>query len=343
MEIKEHYSLKEHHTFKIPVQARYFAEARTADEILELSRHPVFRSQEKLVLGSGSNVFFTKNFEGLVIKIAIPGIEITKRQDGYAIIRAGAGVNWQELVDWSLQQNFAGLENLSMIPGTVGASPIQNIGAYGIELKDVCEGLEAMDLESGEIREFTSEECRFGYRNSIFKNELRGRYAILAVSLKVSDLSAPGVTYRPIASYGDLKTKLEAMDPKTLSPRLVSETVSEIRRTKLPNSTLLGNAGSFFKNPVLAEERAKQLIKEHPQVPWFKDSQGIKISAGWLIEQCGWKGKRVGNTGCYEKQALVIVNYGAATAKEILAFAYNVQSSVRETFGIELAPEVNII
>lgn len=343
MEIKEHYSLKEHHTFKIPVQTRYFTEVHAADEILELLQHSVFRSHEKLVLGSGSNVLFTKNFEGLIIKIAIPGVEIIKRQDGYAIIRAGAGVDWQELVDWTLQQNLAGLENLSMIPGTVGASPVQNIGAYGIELKDVCEELEAMDLESGKTRKFTPEECRFGYRNSIFKNELRGRYVLLTVSLRVSDLSAPGITYRPAVSYGDLKTKLEAMNPKALSPRWVSETVSEIRQTKLPNTTLLGNAGSFFKNPILTEKRAEQLIKKNPKIPWFKDSQGIKISAGWLIEQCGWKGKRVGNTGCYEKQALVIVNYGAATAKEILAFAYNVQSSVRETFGIELAPEVNII
>ncbi|HOE68549.1 MAG TPA: UDP-N-acetylmuramate dehydrogenase [Candidatus Omnitrophota bacterium] len=343
MKIEEHYPLKHLNTFGVDATARYFAEVRSADDLLELVRHAEFRQAKKLILGGGSNILFTQPFDGLVIRIAIPGIELTAHGAGVAKVRAGAGVNWQDLVDWTLDRNLAGLENLSLIPGTAGAAPVQNIGAYGAEFKDVFEELQAFDLETGDMRTFILKECGFGYRTSVFKNEFRGRHVILSVSLRLLDLSTNGTAFRPVTVYGELGKRIEGIPSGELTPRSVSEAVIAIRRAKLPDPKRLGNAGSFFKNPVIPAAQAQALLSAYPGMPRFTEPNGVKIPAGWLIEQCGWKGKRVGNAGCHEHQALVLVNYGPATAKEILGLAYNIQRSVREKFGIDLMPEVNIV
>lgn len=338
MKILENYSLKERNTFRIEVKARYFVDIYSENELKEFLSLDKFKSSVKLILGGGSNILFTKDFPGIVIKISIPGIKIVKEDKDTAVIESGAGEIWHNLVLYCLEKNFGGIENLSLIPGTVGAAPIQNIGAYGQELKDVFESTSGLFVEEGSYQTFTNAECRFGYRDSIFKNELKGKFIITKVVLRLSKKPVPNL------QYGAVKTELDKLNLPEVNIRNVSNVICMIRKSKLPDPQEIGNAGSFFKNPEIPELKFEDLKKDYPDMVGYKLENGkVKVAAGWLIEQCGWKGKRIGNTGAHAKQSLVLVNYGNAAGKEILNFAVKIKESVYKKFGIELKEEVNII
>ena len=344
MKIEEQKSLKSLNTFGVEALAKYFAEVRSADDLRELAADARFSDEKKFVLGGGSNILLTGNFDGLVLKNAIPGLEVVSRTENEVTVKAGAGVGWHDLVLWSLERNYAGLENLSLIPGLAGAAPIQNIGAYGVEVKDVFHELEAIEIRSGKCVKFGATECAFGYRDSVFKHKFKGQFLILSVSFRLTDLSAPRVAYKFRTEYGELRKKFDEMKVGALSPKVVSDAVCKIRRAKIPDPAELGNAGSFFKNPSVSQAQYKELIAKYPAMPHFPQEDGtVKIPAGWLIEQCGWKGKRVGRVGCHKDQALVLVNLGGAKGQEILDLALSVQESVRKQFEIELSLEVNVI
>lgn len=281
-------------------------------------------------------MLFTGDFNGLVVHIATRGIEIVDEDDEFVYIRGKAGENWNDFVQFCVKRNYGGLENLSLIPGNVGSAPIQNIGAYGVEIKDTFYMLDAIAVRSGEFREFFSDECDFGYRQSIFKTELKGSYIILSVTFRLH--KNPGLSL----SYGSIKDQLNAMGLKE-SVQAVSEAVISIRRSKLPDPLELGNAGSFFKNPVISNQHFNQIQALHPGIPSYPADGGVKLAAGWLIEKCGWKGFRDGDAGVHEKQALVMVNYGAANGTQILTLAHKIMDSVKTTFGVEIEPEVNIL
>lgn len=292
-----------------------------------------------MVLGGGSNVVFTKDWPGTILLNRIGGIEVVRSFKHCVWVRVGGGVVWHDLVTWAVAAGYGGLENLSLIPGTVGAAPIQNIGAYGVELRDVFVQLEAVDLEGGTRRIFRRVDCQFGYRDSIFKGVLRGRYAITQVTLRLR--KAP---HRLHLDYGDIRRQLTAHG--VLQPGIadVAEAVIAIRRAKLPDPAVLGNCGSFFKNPEISHAEWVRLQASWPEAPHFPLPDGrIKVPAGWLIEQCGWKGYRQGSVGVYERQALVLVNLGGATGAEVAAMAAAIQASVKEKFGIFLEAEVNLI
>lgn len=335
--MQEHVQLLPYNTFGLPAEAEFFAEISTREElqaILRTNTQPVF------VLGGGSNILITRDLPGLVIKNAIGGIEIIQTLGNEVFVKAGGGVVWHDFVLWAVAQDLGGVENLSLIPGTVGAAPVQNIGAYGVEIKDVLVSLEAVELSSGDLRVFQQAECHFGYRDSIFKKEAKGKYCITSVTFRLSKQE-----HRINTSYGDIQKTLAEMGI-TGAPgvRDVSRAIVQIRSSKLPDPAILGNCGSFFKNPEVEPAVSERVLATHPQAPHFKLANGlVKIPAGWLIEQCGWKGRRVGNTGCYEKQALVLVNYGGATGAEVQALARAIIDSVVSTFGIRLEPEVNIL
>lgn len=335
-QIQRSYSLKTHNTFGIDVKADAFVEVTSVDDLKGLLSLPAVRSDLKLVLGGGSNVLFTRPVDGLVISMGIQGIEVTEAPNNGHFVTAGAGVVWHQLVEFCVNKGLVGIENLSLIPGRVGAAPMQNIGAYGVELKDVFHHLDALHIESGELRRFYLDECQFGYRESVFKRQLSGRYIITSVTLRLSE-NAPLNT-----SYGAIREQLATMGVENPIAADVSRAVIAIRQSKLPDPAMLGNAGSFFKNPVVPLALFEQLKAEYPNMPHYPAPDGMKLAAGWLIEQCGWKGKRVGNTGCHEQQALVIVNYGGATGQEIVDLAMNVTMSVNQRFGVELEREVNL-
>ena len=337
MEALENFSLRKLNTFGIEASANYFASISSIEELRTVLLSPDYRELPKLILGGGSNILLTQNFPGLIIKNNILGIEIKKTDQDHVYVRSGAGENWHNLVKFCLHHNFAGIENLSLIPGNVGASPIQNIGAYGVELKDIFHSLEAIDLQTGELKVFDKEACHFGYRDSIFKKDQKGRYAIVNVTLKLSLKPAFNI------SYGAIETELNKIS-KGISIQTISEAVCNIRRSKLPDPALIGNAGSFFKNPSIGNIHFENLRKNFPGVIGHPTPDGsVKLAAGWLIEQCGWKGKRIGNTGVHKDQALVLVNYGGAEGKEVYTLASEVKRSVNEKFGIDLEMEVNII
>lgn len=290
------------------------------------------------ILGGGSNILMINDLSELVIKIAIPGIRLERTFQHAVYISAGAGVNWHDLVLYAIQNNWGGLENLSLIPGTVGAAPIQNIGAYGVELKDIFHKLEAVEVETGTVRIFRKKDCRFGYRNSIFKNERKGQYVITRVWFKLS--KPPHVIHD---SYGAIRTVLTERGIPQPTIKDISDAVIDIRRSKLPNPAEIGNAGSFFKNPVVDQTVFKAIQDHYPGLPHYPQSDGrVKLPAGWLIEQCGWKGKRVGDAGVHARQALVLVNHGNATGTEIFQLAQKIQASVRQKFKIILEMEVNV-
>ncbi len=338
MKIHENYPLKDKNTFRIDVKAKWFAEVHSENEVKEFLCLIEFKSSVKLILGSGSNILFTGDFPGIVIKNSIPGIKIIEENESTALVEAGAGVIWDELVHYCVGQNLGGIENLSLIPGTVGAAPIQNIGAYGQELKDVFETAEGFFIEDGGFRKFSKTECGFGYRDSIFKNELKGKFIITKIILRLS--KTPVLNFE----YGTVKSELEKLNLKEISVKDVSDAVCRIRKSKLPNPEEIGNAGSFFKNPEITELKFESLKKDYPDMIGYKLGSGnVKAAAGWLIEKCGWKGKRIGNTGAHAKQSLVLVNYGNAAGKEILNLADHIKESVHKKFGIELKEEVNII
>jgi UDP-N-acetylmuramate dehydrogenase len=335
MQIYRNYPLKKYNTFGIDAYTNYFADFKSLSDLEEALS--VFHSP-LLILGGGSNILFTKNFEGLVLKNEIKGIETVHEDEDHVYVKAGAGENWHNFVVHCLNKNFAGVENLSLIPGNVGASPMQNIGAYGVEIKDIFYSLEAFHLKENKVISFTLNNCEFGYRDSIFKKKYKNQFVILNVTYRLNKKPKFNI------SYGAIKEELEKMNVHELSIQTISQAVINIRQSKLPEPSLIGNAGSFFKNPQVENSQLQKLQLAFPVIPYFKvNEQNYKIPAGWLIEQCGWKGYRKGDAGCYEKQALVLVNYENANGNEIYSLSEEIKISVKEKFGIELEREVNIL
>ncbi|MCM2339003.1 MAG: UDP-N-acetylmuramate dehydrogenase [Burkholderiales bacterium] len=347
MEILKNYDLTKLNTFGVKAFAKFFFELKEEKDLGGLFLSSEFKNNEKLFLGSGSNILFTKDFDGIVILNSLKGISILKEDEDFVYIRALGGEKWHDLVLFSVDNGYWGMENLSLIPGTVGATPVQNIGAYGVEIKDVLENIEAYSIEDGQKKVFSNKECEFGYRESAFKNKLKGKYFISAVVFKLHKKEKKNSDYKALQDY----LKENNLEIKTSKD--VSDAIIEIRRSKLPNPFVLGNAGSFFKNVYVNEEKLKELLNIFPEMPYFtepsftKVSEGkggmIKIPAGFLIEMCGWKGKKVGNVGVHDKQALVIVNYGGATGEEIKKLSEDIISSVYSKFGLKLEREVNLI
>jgi UDP-N-acetylmuramate dehydrogenase len=336
--VKENFSLKEFNTFGVDVSCRYFTEISSEKDIEDLISDNKYNSSPKFVLGGGSNILFTKNFEGIVLHNRFEGIGVISVDEDYAFVKAGAGEVWHEVVLYCLGKNFGGIENLSLIPGFVGAAPIQNIGAYGEELKNVFHSLTAIDLSTGEPKNFSAEECRFGYRDSIFKREAKNKYIITDVTLRMNKKPTINTT------YGAIEKELEHMHITSPTIRDVSNAVIKIRTSKLPDPKVIGNSGSFFKNPTVPIEKYDRLQQIFPDlVAYPAQGNAMKISAGWMIEKCGWKGKRIGNAGMHKDQALVLVNYGGATGRELLTLAAEVQKSVKENFGIIMEAEVNVL
>ena len=335
--ITENVSLRPYNTFGINVMARYFAEFGTAEELGELLESA--RGRQPIVLGGGSNVLFTQDVDGLVLRNEVRGIDLLDEDEDYVYVRAGAGEVWQEFVDYCIGRDWAGVENLSLIPGSVGAAPMQNIGAYGVELKEVFYELEAWHITEGKTYTFSVNDCAFGYRESVFKRQFRGQFVILTVTFRLAKKPAFHT------SYGAIKEELERMGVQELTIRAVSEAVKTIRRSKLPDPAVIGNAGSFFKNPTIPDEQFETLQAEFPEIVGYHNmgTDTTKLAAGWLIEQCGWKGFRSGDAGVHARQALVLVNYGGATGREIYDLSRQVLDSVEKKFGVELEREVNII
>ncbi len=338
-QIQQNIDLRTLNTFGIQASARYFAALKDTTEFSTLMQLPEWQQLPKFILGGGSNVLFTQQFTGLIIKNEMMGIHRLAEDDDHVWLQVGAGENWHTFVLYCIEQGLGGVENLSLIPGTVGAAPIQNIGAYGVELCDVFEELTALDMASGVSKIFSREACQFGYRDSVFKSLYKNQYLITCVTLRLNKKPQFNL------SYGALQQTLQDMHVTEPTLRTISEAVMQIRRSKLPDPAVLGNAGSFFKNPIIALQQFTALKNEFALMPHFEgDSPStVKISAGWMIEQCGWKGKRVGEVGVYDKQALVLVNYGAGTGADIQQLVAHIQQSVFARFGVQLMPEVNII
>ncbi|TAH25616.1 MAG: UDP-N-acetylmuramate dehydrogenase [Cytophagales bacterium] len=336
--IQENISLKKYNTFGIEANARYFAKFKSIEELNDLLKHKNFIGVPTIILGGGSNVLFTKNFDGLVLINEIKGIEIVNEDNNRVHIKSGAGEVWNDLVIFCINNNWGGIENLSLIPGTVGASPMQNIGAYGVEIKDVFHSLTALEKETGQLKIFHKKDCEFGYRESVFKKQLRDKYIIIDVTFEL--LKNPQLN----TSYGAITEVLNQMNIETPTIRDVSAAVCQIRTSKLPNPKDIGNAGSFFKNPEISEEQYFELQKLFENIPSYPTKNGfVKVPAGWLNEQCGWKGKRLGNYGVHKNQALVLVNYGNADGYDIYLLSEAIKKSVKEKFNITLETEVNIL
>ena len=338
MDIIENYSLKLYNTFGIEAKAKYFADVSTINDLRKVL---VFRRQKDLpilFIGGGSNMLFVDNFPGIVLKLNLKGIEILKEDNDYVYVKSQGSENWHHFVEWTLEHDFGGLENLSLIPGNVGTAPMQNIGAYGVEVKDYIVEVQTLELETGNERIFTNEECNFGYRESIFKNELRGKYVLVAVTFKLTKQN-----HQFHVDYGAIKTELDS--EQIINPTIqdISRAVIKIRESKLPDPSQIGNSGSFFKNPVISNDEFAEIEKNHPQIAHYKTDSGVKLAAGWLIEQAGWKGKRFGDAGVHDKQALVLVNYGNATGKEIYDLSEQIIEDVKAKYGVTLEREVNII
>lgn len=336
--IQSDISLQPYNSFGIKVLARHFISVESLEEIREVLEWNKTQQQRMLVLGGGSNVLFTHDFDGLVLQNNLKGIHKIKEDDDFVYIKAMAGENWHSFVQYCIKNKYQGIENLSLIPGNVGASPMQNIGAYGVEIKDVFDSLEALHLPDGELVCFTHTQCQFGYRESIFKQSLRNQFLIISVTYKLR--KQPKFTI----SYGNIEQTLEKMGIKDLSIEAIANVVIQIRKSKLPDPKLIGNAGSFFKNPVIHQTFYEALQKLYPAIPGFPISNKCmtKVPAAWLIEQTGWKGYRKGDAGCYPLQPLVLVNYGNATGTEIYVLSSEIIESVQEKFGILLEREVNI-
>jgi len=356
MKILKKYDLAKLNTFGIKAKAEFFVEIKNEEDLKELFFLKEFKKNEKLFLGGGSNVLFTKDFGGIVVLNKLKGIEILKEDDKNIWIKSMGGELWNDLVNFCVKRNFWGVENLSLIPGTVGATPVQNIGAYGVEVKDVIDSVEAYDIKNGEKKIFQNTDCAFGYRDSIFKNKLKGKYFISAVIFKLSKIPNLNIKHKALKDYLEKParnafSRADAGGNKIVrySPKDISDAVAEIRKSKLPNPKILGNAGSFFKNVYISSEKLEELKKNYPDILYFEEEGAVKIPAGWLIEKCGprqggasWKGYRQGNVGVHDKQALVLVNYGGATGKEVKDLADQIAASVFEKFGLKLEPEVNL-
>ncbi|HRP58055.1 UDP-N-acetylmuramate dehydrogenase [Agriterribacter sp.] len=345
MQIQENISLRQYNTFGIDAQADYFSRFTNVDELGELiEAKPRLK---KMILGGGSNILFTEDVKGLVLKNEIMGVEEVKEDDSYVYVRAGAGENWHRFVQYCIRRQWAGLENLSLIPGNVGAAPMQNIGAYGVELQEVFNSLTAFHIHERKLYNFTTGDCAFGYRESIFKKKYKGRFVILNVSFRLRR--------HPVfhTSYGAIEHELERMGVKELSIQSIAQAVINIRSSKLPDPAVTGNAGSFFKNPEISKKQFDALQKKYPAMPHYPVKQYassaargkdlVKLAAGWLIEQCGWKGFRRGDAGVHASQALVLVNYGSATGKGIYDLSEEILHSVHKKFGVQLEREVNVV
>jgi UDP-N-acetylmuramate dehydrogenase len=337
MTIQRNVSLLNFNTFHIEAKASNFVEVSSEEEFVQLILSGQTAQNQLLILGGGSNMLFTKDFEGLAIKNNIKGIQNIKEDDEHVFIKASAGEVWHEFVLHCISKNYGGLENLSLIPGSVGAGPIQNIGAYGVELKDTFYECEAIRLQDGSKRVFSLEQCKFGYRESVFKHELKGQYFISSVTFKLSK----NPTFK--TDYGQIQIELDRMGIKELSVKAISDAVCNIRRSKLPNPAEIGNAGSFFKNPVVSKSHFAKIKEKYPDVSSYPSGENIKLAAGWLIEKAGWKGKTIGQCGVHKNQALVLVNYGSALGKEIFDLSEQVIHSIKETFDVDLEREVNIL
>jgi UDP-N-acetylmuramate dehydrogenase len=333
------YSLRAYNTFGIEAEARQFVEISSIDQYVSLRKSGEYAHLPHLFLGGGSNVLLTKAQEALVVKISIPGITVINEDAEFVWLKGGAGVVWDEMVQYTVNQGWSGLENLSLIPGTVGAAPMQNIGAYGAEIKDTFESLEALNLQSLELEVFDAKACAFGYRESFFKRAGKGQYLISSVTFKLS--KKPSVK----TSYGAIQEVLASKGITQPSIREVADAVIEIRQSKLPDPKEIGNSGSFFKNPTVSASEALRLMAEFPGIPNYpvEGSSDVKFPAGWFIEKAGWKGFRRGDAGVHAKQALVLVNYGEATGGEILVLSEEIKQSIKEKFGVALETEVNIL
>ncbi|MCE9585562.1 UDP-N-acetylmuramate dehydrogenase [Candidatus Nomurabacteria bacterium] len=337
MKILKDFNLKDLNTFGVFVKSKLFFIIENENDLKNILNSEEFKKNNILFLGGGSNILFTKDFDGLVILNKLKGIEILKEDDINVWVKAFGGELWHDLVVFCVENNFWGIENMSLIPGTVGASPIQNIGAYGVELKDILESLESYEIDSGEKRIFNNTECNFGYRDSIFKNELKGKYFISSITVKLSKKNKLNTSYKVLEEY------IKENNLKLETSKDVSDAVSLIRKSKLPDPKVLGNAGSFFKNVYIDQKKLNELLEKYPEMNYFNENEKIKIPTAWLIEKAGWKGRRVGNVGVHEKQALVLVNYGGADGVEMVNFANLIIDSVFEKFGISITPEVNLI
>jgi len=338
MTIEENKDLRPLTTFGVPASARYFCTISSIEGLQQLIQHPVYQNNTRFILGGGSNILFTSDYNGLVIQNALKGITIKHESADSIDIEVMAGEQWHQFVMYCVHHNWGGIENLSLIPGTVGAAPIQNIGAYGVEIKEVIKSVTGIDLETGLLRTFLNHECAFGYRDSIFKSNLKEKFFISSVTLTLSKKM-----HRINTSYGAINDVLKQQHITSPTIQHVSDAVIQIRSSKLPDPTLLGNAGSFFKNPTITLTHYQQLQKSFPDIPGYHSvNQEVKVPAGWLIEQCGWKGKRINDVGVHTQQALVLVNYKHGSGKEIYSLALQIISSVKEKFNIELICEVNI-
>src|SRR6187431_204741 len=337
MEILHHFSLKNYNTFGIEAKAEQFVAVHNVSELKSILEQN--KNQEKFVLGGGSNMLLTKNIEALVIHIDLKGKKVLKEDEDFVWVESEAGENWHQFVLWAIDQNFGGLENMSLIPGNVGTTPVQNIGAYGAEIKDTFVSCDAINIKTQEMRTLNKEECNFGYRESIFKNEVKDQYIITAVVFKLTKQN-----HKINTSYGDILAELANNNITAPGLKDVSNAVIAIRKSKLPDPAELGNSGSFFKNPVLLKSDFEKIHQNFPEMRFFDISETeVKVPAGWLIEQAGLKGKRFGDAGVHKNQALVLVNYGNATGQEILDVSKTVQDTVFNTFGIHIEAEVNII
>jgi UDP-N-acetylmuramate dehydrogenase len=335
--IQENISLKAFNTFGIEAYAKYYTEVSHPDEVRELLAMPLFNNNPGLILGGGSNVLFCSDLDGLVVRNKFPGLTIKPLDEDHVLLECGAGENWHQLVCFAVENNLGGIENLSLIPGCVGAGPMQNIGAYGVELKDVFESLEAIHLKTGETVVFNKTDCEFGYRESVFKNKYKNQFIITKVTLRLS--KKPQLN----TSYGAIEQKLEQMGLER-SVLNVSKAVIAIRQEKLPNPAEIGNAGSFFKNPVVAISHYQHLQNEYSDIPSYPvDELHVKVPAGWLIERAGFKGMTRGNYGVHRFQALVLVNYGGAEGRKIYELSEEIMTTIQAKFGIQLEREVNII
>ena len=336
MQITENVSLRAFNTFKMDVRARYLSAIRKSADI-----EPVLsesKTNSVFVLGGGSNILFTKDVNGLLLKNEIKGLVKKNENEEYVYIQAGAGENWHQFVMYCLNQNLGGVENLALIPGNVGASPMQNIGAYGVELKDVFHELEAFHLKDKALVTFNAADCGFGYRESVFKNKYKGDFLILNVTFRLSKKHEYNIT------YGAIREELDKNQVETITIQSIAEAVIRIRRSKLPDPDEIGNAGSFFKNPTVSLNKFNSLRTTFPAIVGFPQNEhSVKLAAGWMIEQCGWKGYRKGDAGCHEKQALVLVNHGNASGNEIYQLSEEIKLSVMDKFGVELEREVNVI
>ncbi len=338
MKLLTNFSLKQYNTFGINAAAKYFGAFTTVEELKGLLDYKPQKENFKLILGGGSNILFTKDIDGLVLKNELKGIELIKEDANHLYVKAAAGENWHRFVMHCIKHNYSGLENLSLIPGNVGASPMQNIGAYGVEIKDFFESLEALNVHDQSIHTFSANDCAFSYRESVFKRRYKDRFVILSVTFRLNKVPAFNT------SYGAIEQELEKMNVKELSIQAISQAVINIRKSKLPDPTKIGNAGSFFKNPTVLLKAFEKLQHGYSGMPHYNvDDKHVKIPAAWLIGQCGWKGYRKGDAGVHVHHPLVLVNYGNASGKEIYDLSEEILQNVKHKFEIELEREVNIV